>query len=69
MNHPYESKFNANLKYNQMLKDADAYRKVQRITGERPSLFKALVALFSGLSKVERNEAVASGTSKAGTIA
>jgi hypothetical protein len=45
MNHPYIANLNGQEKYNKMLNDAEAYRRVKRITGERPSFFKTLFSL------------------------
>ena len=69
MNHPYETNINANLKYHQMLNDADAHRRANRINNQRPSFFKALTALFSGVSKADRIETAQTTTQEAGTAA
>ena len=66
MNHPYETNINANLKYNQMLNDADAHRRAQRITGKRPSFFKAIFSRFGGSTKVEQAPKGAVRTKPAG---
>jgi len=64
--HPYKTKLNAHQKYNQMLNDADAYRRAQQLTGKRPSFFKAL---FSGFSKVGQTEKVPGKPSEASPAA
>lgn len=46
MNHPYIANLNGQEKYNQMLNDAEAYRRIKRITGDRPSFFKSLLSLI-----------------------
>lgn len=52
MNHPYIANLNGQEKYNKMLNDAEIYRRVKRITGERPSFFKTLFSLIGKFSKV-----------------
>jgi len=52
MNHPYIANLNGQEKYNKMLNDAEAYRRVKRITGERPSFFKTLFSLVGKPNKV-----------------
>jgi len=67
--HLYETYLNDHQKYNQMLNDADAYRRAQRLTGKRPYLFKTLFSLFGVVSKAERSEKVVSSASEASTVA
>ena len=66
MNHPYESNINANLKYNQMLNDADAHRRAQQVIGERPSFIKALFSRVGRSSKVAQAPKGAVKTKPAG---
>ena len=51
MNNPYIANLNGQEKYNKMLNDAEAYRRVKRITGERPSFFKTLFSLVGKSGK------------------
>lgn len=60
MNHPYIANLNGQEKYNQMLNDAEAHRRIQRISGNRPPFFKSL---FSLIRKPGKSLAQKAGTS------
>jgi hypothetical protein len=45
------------------------YRHLRQDTHKRPSLFKALAALFTGFSKVDQADKIAGNAPEAGTTA
>ena len=57
MNHPYITNLNGHAKLNKMVNDAEAHRRVKRITGEQPSFFKTIFTRFDKIEKTPTKKA------------